>query len=152
MSIGGHSSAHPNPNPSPAGSGRSADWKKATCPNHTSLINKAVNTAKATTIVANTHKMKQAEKAFQQEIKETVQKAEDAAYGNIIKFVSGSGNVIIWNNVNIVGKKIKLVSEKLQNTSIGIKNIQVYGKDSDKDEMRLKVHNRKEIHMKIEGN
>ena len=116
------------------GSGVDIDWKKNTCPNHTSVIKKAVNTAKATTIVANTHKLKKKQKEFENNIRESVQQAENEAYYNIINFVSNSQNVIIWNNVNTWGKQIKLVSEykntatgERSTTDIGISNIQVYG-------------------------
>ena len=111
------------------------DWKKQTCPNHSTLIKKAINTAKSTATSANNHKLKRVQKEFEKEIKEAVQRAENFAYKKILTFVSNSKNVVIWPNIHIKGKKIKLVAGDLNAannqlagaTSIGIKNIQVYG-------------------------
>ena len=109
------------------------DWKQSTCPNHSKVIKQAVNTAKTTASIANKHKLEKIKKQFKKNTQYARQKAEDIAYQAILNEIAADDNVIIWNNVNTFGNKIKLVSAhkasngKFVNTDIGIRNIQVYG-------------------------
>ena len=105
-------------------------WKDHTCPDHSKTIQVAVNTAKARAVSANRHKLDRYKKTFKKTIKSTIQEAEDKAYKTILDYVADSSNVIIWNNVNMKGKTIELITKKtdsLTSTDLGIRNIQVYG-------------------------
>ena len=102
-------------------------WNDYTCPDHSKTIQTAVNTAKARAVSANKHHLKQIKNKFQKDIKYQVQNAEDDAYKNILEYVSQNDNVIMWNSINVKGKKVQLTVQKEQSTDLEITNIQIYG-------------------------
>ena len=105
----------------------SDNWNYYTCPDHSKNIKQAVNTAKSRAVSANRHKLDRLKDDFRKSIKYEVQNAEDKAYEEILDYVSKNNNVIIWNNVNVTGKKVQLTVNKGQKTDLEISNIQIYG-------------------------
>lgn len=120
-------------------------WKSHTCPNHITLVNSAINTAKSFAIQANTEKLKREQSKLDEDVRTFTQDAENEAHQEVIDYCSDSKNLIIWDNVDkhcYIGKKIELVV--LNTTNLVIKNIQVLGEfqnEGEKDWIQDKMTN-----------